>query len=77
MERVSKANPNLNPDFIGSWIIKPASLCDDLIDYFEEKKEKQKQGVSLSGLNTKMKDSMDIIIKPKEISFLRSAARVF
>ena len=67
MERVSKANPNLNPDFIGSWIIKPTSLCDDLIDYFEEKKGKQKPGESLSGLNTKIKDSMDITIKPKEI----------
>ena len=67
MERVNKANPNLNPDFIGSWIIKPTSLCDDLIDYFEENKGKQKQGVSLSGLNTLIKDSMDITIKPKEI----------
>ena len=67
MERVNKANPNLNPDFIGSWIIQPTSLCDDLIDYFEENKRKQKQGASLRGLNTKIKDSMDITIKPKEI----------
>ena len=67
MERVSKANPNMNPDFIGSWIIKPTSLCDDLIDYFEENKGKQKKGISLSGLNSKIKDSMDITIKPKEI----------
>ena len=67
MERVSIAKSNLNPDFIGSWIIKPTSLCDDLIDYFEENKGKQKKGISLSGLNSKIKDSMDITIKPKEI----------
>ena len=54
MERVSKANPNMNPDFIGSWIIKPTSICDELIDYFEERKGKQKQGVTVSGLNTKI-----------------------
>ena len=67
MERVSKANPNLNPDFIGSWIIKPSSLCNELIDYFESKKDKQKKGVSFSGLNTQIKDCVDISIKPKEI----------
>ncbi len=67
MERVSKANPNLNPDFIGSWIIKPTSLCNELINYFEENKDKQKKGVSISGLNTDTKDSMDLTIKPKEI----------
>jgi len=67
MERVDKANPNLNPDFIGSWIIKPTSLCNELIDYFEEKKDKQIKGVSTIGLNTERKDSTDISIKPKEI----------
>ena len=67
MERVNKANPNLNPDFIGSWIIKPTSLCNELINYFEENKDKQKKGVSISGLNTDTKDSIDLPIKPKEI----------
>tara|TARA_Y100001968_G_scaffold326981_1_gene371099 strand:- start:990 stop:1589 length:600 start_codon:yes stop_codon:yes gene_type:complete len=67
MERVGKANPTFYPDFIGSWIIKPYSLCDELIDYFEEKKEKQRQGETFTGLDTETKDSMDISIKPKEI----------
>ena len=67
MERVHKANSNLNPNFIGSWIIKPTSICDELIDYFESKKDKQRKGISIGGINTETKDSMDITIKPKEI----------
>ena len=67
MERVNKANSNLNPNFIGSWLIKPTSICDELIDYFESKKDKQRKGLSLGGINSETKDSVDITIKPKEI----------
>ena len=67
MERIKKASSNLKPDFIGSWIIEPASLCYDLIDYFESNIQKQKKGYTRDGLNINKKDSMDISIKPKEI----------
>ncbi len=67
MERVSTPMSNLNPNFISSWIIKPLSLCDDLIEYFEFNKANQKKGVTGSGLNTDKKDSLDIVIRPKEI----------
>ena len=67
MERVSIPISRLNPNFIGSWIIKPLSLCDDLIEYFEFNKAKQRKGVAIGGLNTDKKDSVDIIIRPKEI----------
>ena len=67
MERVKTPISNLNPNFISSWIIKPLSLCDELIDYFEFNQAKQKKGVTGGGLDTMQKDSLDIVIKPKEI----------
>ncbi len=67
MERVSTPNPNLNPNFISSWIIKPSELCDDLIDYFELNQAKQKKGVTGIGLNIDNKDTLDIVIRPREI----------
>lgn len=67
MERVNTPSANLNPNFISSWIIEPISLCDDLIEYFELNKANQKKGVTGSGLNTETKDSLDIVITPKEI----------
>ena len=67
MERVDTPISNLNPNFISSWIIKPLSLCDDLIEYFELHKANQKKGTTSSGLNTDKKDSLDIVLRPKEI----------
>tara|TARA_B100001250_G_scaffold391388_1_gene392200 strand:- start:326 stop:925 length:600 start_codon:yes stop_codon:yes gene_type:complete len=67
MERVSTPISNLNPNFISSWIIKPLSLCDDLIEYFELNQANQNKGVTGSGLDTDKKDSLDIVIRPKEI----------
>ena len=67
MERVSTPKQNLNPNFISSWIIKPISLCDEIIEYFEFNQAKQQKGVSGNRLISKGKDSIDIIIRPKEI----------
>ena len=58
MERVSTPIANLNPNFISSWIIKPLSLCDEMVEYFESKKEKQTKGASSSGVNTDIKESI-------------------
>jgi len=68
MERFTTSNQNLNPNFISSWIIKPESLCDELIDYFELNKASQAKGITGSGLNIDHKDSIDIVIRPREIS---------
>ena len=67
MERVNTPITNLNPNFISSWIIKPLSLCDDLIEYFELNKLNQRKGCSGTGVDTDKKDSLDIVIRPKEI----------
>ena len=67
MERFHIPQSNLNPNFIGSWIIRPKSVCDDLMDYFESNIGKQKKGVSKGGVNSETKDSVDITINPKDI----------
>tara|TARA_B100000674_G_scaffold42716_1_gene29697 strand:- start:3730 stop:4350 length:621 start_codon:yes stop_codon:yes gene_type:complete len=67
MLRIPTSQPTESPHFIGSWIIEPKSLCDDLITYFEENKEKQKQGVMSVGKNLESKNSVDLTITPREI----------
>ncbi len=68
MKRISIQEAKLNPNFISSWIINPPSLCDNLVDYFEFNQQKQNIGVlGGSGINTEVKDTTDIRIKPKEL----------
>lgn len=54
-------------DFIGSWIMNPLSISDELIDYFELNKHKQKRGVTAGGKDTDTKDSTDIKVTPKDL----------
>lgn len=61
------SKPNLNPDFIGSWIIEH-SICDDLIDYFEINSIKHRQGKTSGGLSIESKDRTDISIGAKDIA---------
>ena len=67
MEKVTLSQQNLDPNFIGSWMINPPTICDDLITYFEKNKNKQKKGVSAEGENLDTKNSIDISILPKEL----------
>ena len=67
MEKVSLRKQNLTPTFIGSWVINPLSICDELIAYFESNEVKQKKGVTAGGINLDSKDSTDIKILPKDI----------
>ncbi len=65
MGKVTLTEQKLNPNFIGSWIIEPVSICDDLISYFESNKIKQKKGGTGGGINLDVKNSTDISITPK------------
>ena len=67
MEKITLSKQNSNPNFIGSWVIDPLSICDELINYFESNQNKQKKGVTLGGGNLDVKNSIDITISPKEI----------
>ena len=67
MEKVSLGKQNLTPTFIGSWVMSPPSLCDELITYFELNQDKQKKGVTDGGINPDIKNSTDIRISPNDI----------
>ena len=67
MEKVTLSKQNLDPNFIGSWMIDPLSICDELITYFESNEDDQKIGKSSEGENFKIKNSIDISILPKDL----------
>lgn len=56
-----------SPHFIGSWLIEPSSICDELIDFFEAHPENQAQGKTAGGLNLEAKNSLDLTIRPREL----------
>ncbi len=60
-------NPNLSPNFIGSWIID-YRICDEIINYYEKNEIKQYQGVTAQGLDLESKIRRDISINPKDIA---------
>ena len=67
MQRISLEPSSLTPNFIGSWIIQPFSLCDDLITYFESNVAAQKAGVTGLGRDLSAKDRIDISIAPNQL----------
>mgnify|MGYP001265772597 CR=1 FL=1 len=74
MIRASLPIQKKNPNFIGSYKIKPLSLCDDIISYFENNHIRHKQGTSGSGINLDAKNSTDIKVRPKEINQSKNKA---
>ena len=58
---------NLGPNFIGSWFIEPASVCGDLIEFFEANKKQQGPGETARGVTLDSKDSTDISISPLDL----------
>lgn len=67
MKRVNLNKQNLNPNFIGSWIMNSPSLCDELIKYFESNQDMQNKGITAHGENLDLKNSIDIRISPKDL----------
>ena len=69
MQRMDLPVQSSNPTFIGSWIIEPLTICDDLITYFESNPTHQKQGSVGGGENLSFKDSTDIKVVPNDLEF--------
>ena len=67
MQRLDLGKTKLTPNFIGSWIIEP-SICDEIINYFEENQQKQNQGTTTGGLNLAAKNRQDLSLSPKELN---------
>ena len=57
-----------NPHFIGAWQLEDKTLCDELIQFFEQHQDMQRQGVTLEGLNPSVKNSLDLSIAPSDMN---------
>jgi prolyl 4-hydroxylase len=66
MPRYNLPPAELSPNFIGSWLIEPNSLCDELIQFFESNPSRQRKGVAGQGVTLDFKKSVDITILPHE-----------
>jgi prolyl 4-hydroxylase len=53
--------------FIGCWNLENDNLCNKIIEFFKNNKSLQTQGASASGVNTKIKKTIDISIKPNDL----------
>ena len=74
MLRLSDSNEmkriNINSQqthFIGCWNLENNNLCNEITNLFENNKNLQKQGVTDKGKNAKIKKTIDIVIRPKDL----------
>ena len=57
-----------NPSFIGCWMLKNDTLCDEIVDFFEANRASQIKGVAgYNKVNTSDKLSTDLTISPNEL----------
>ncbi|GJM14529.1 MAG: prolyl 4-hydroxylase subunit alpha [Pseudohongiella sp.] len=68
MKRIELPQAQPEPNFIGSWLIEQAALCEELIAFFEAQQANQTQGQTASGVNLESKNSIDLAIRPKELA---------
>ena len=71
LEIKDNSNSMKQTNFIGCWNIENNSLCDDIITYFEENRDLQRQGFTSEGKNTLIKKRTDISISPKNLDDLK------
>lgn len=55
------------PNFIGAWQLEDDVLCGKLVRYFEENGGKQRDGVTIGGINKSVKDTTNVAISPREV----------
>mgnify|MGYP001170235161 FL=1 len=60
-------NEEQNPHFIGAWNLEDDNLCKEIINFFEENKNLQRDGVSGSGKNLEIKKTTDIVVNANDL----------
>jgi prolyl 4-hydroxylase len=55
------------PNFIGSWFLDEPSLCEAIIDFFEQNNSRQVEGTTVHGVDKSKKNSTEIKIDPKDL----------
>ena len=65
MKRININTEQTN--FIGFWNLENNKLCSEIIEFFEDNKKLQKQGITGQGKNLKLKKTTDITINPNDL----------
>ena len=65
MKRININTEQTN--FIGCWNLENNKLCSEIIEFFEDNKKLQKQGITGQGKNLKLKKTTDITINPNDL----------
>ena len=67
-ERLQEVDLGGEKSFIGAWYVPNLSVCDEVIQYFQQSQGKV-QGIIGQGIVDKtVKDSVDLIVPPKDFS---------
>ena len=64
-------NKEQNPHFIGAWNLEDDDLCKEIINFFEENKNLQRDGVSGSGKNIEIKKTTDIVVNANDLKNIK------
>lgn len=67
VEKANLLQQGLSPNFIGTWMMRPPVVCDELITYFDENHRIQRTGTTTDGVNLNAKKTTDISISPSDI----------
>ena len=67
MKRFELTHSVKSPHFIGSWIIEPPRLCENIIEFFESKSKEHVPGITTSGGAFEQKRTTDLGILPRDI----------
>ena len=65
MKRININTEQTN--FIGCWNLENNKLCSEIIEFFENNKKIQKQGITAQRKNLKLKKTTDITINPNDL----------
>jgi len=67
MSLIEHTQTHENEDFIRGWHLSDKSICDDIINYFENDDDKH-QGTTISGCDENVKISTDVLLKQSDVS---------
>ena len=66
VERINLASSVEAPHFIGSWMIAPTSLCDDLVAFFEAHPENSEVAGSIGSVLLALGEAEEGVLKEQQ-----------
>jgi len=62
-----------HPHFVGAWFLEDLGIADRIIELFESSPALHRMGATGSGVDTAVKKSIDITVKPRELALPANA----